>query len=175
MFMRWLLIASNLSRTLRRGGMDSREARATIVSSTRPLSFSACVCCCRRIAAGAVTRPSGPGIGIPLILGSSLIMRSCTSCTSIKRRPETGSPCLTPEVFGNGPPSWPLSLTRVSAPLYRARTAFMMSVGKLNACRTSIIKACCSLSKAFALSIMRIMPPSSHFGLVVDVMGGLPH
>ena len=58
-------------------------------------------------------------------------------------------------------PSWPFTLTRVSAPLYSVRTAFMMSGGRLKACSTSIMKVCCRRSKAFALSNMSMMPPSA--------------
>ena len=61
MFMRWLLIASNLSRTLSRGRMESREARATIVSSTSPRSVRASPFDARRVARVG-SSPSGPGI-----------------------------------------------------------------------------------------------------------------
>ena len=76
--MRWLLIASNLSSTLSRGRIDSREASATMVSSTSPRSVRISLPDARRVACVA-SSPSGPGIGMPFMPLSARIMRSCTS------------------------------------------------------------------------------------------------
>eukprot|EP00964_Phaeocystis_antarctica_P122243 scaffold85898_cov30-Phaeocystis_antarctica.AAC.1 len=92
--------------------------------------------------------PSGPGMGIPRMAVFVRIMCSWTSWVSIYRTPDKGQPCFSPEVFGNGGLRVPLTFTLVRAPLYRVRTAFNTSGGRLKACSTSSIKVCCSRSKA---------------------------
>ena len=162
MFILWFDIASKRLRVSRRWGTELASRTATIVSSTSPLSLST--------GPSAVICPSRSGIGTPLMLALSLIILSCTSCTSTYNSGLSGHPCFTDAVRPNAGPTSPLTFTLVFAPRYSVFTAAMRSGGRLNASSVSHMNWCCSLSKAFSLSRNSSIPPSAGLLLFTSCM-----
>ena len=82
--------------------------------------------------------PLNPGISNPSNLGVALSRAASGSIARLKRRHESGSPCLTPLVTLKEELSTPLIMTAVVAVLYREFIVFIKVGGRLKRFRVSI-------------------------------------